>query len=268
MSSSVLSTVAIQDLRKTLDQLGIKTPKIASALGVRQRLRMITAEEQQEIAKANAALASATSEAEFLKARENLAKTMVTGFVKTNPEFGAMVDAAVDNGVLQAFMEEVDEVEPKLCELYNDAVHHHGLSVELTRGLPRLEDPYYANPLRWSDQQQLALKQWRDAAPVLNAVWNAYTGVHRLLGEPLAPSMEQSQNAMIGFALGDAKNTDHYRWLLHRLPTRLSSLAQGSDQSGAYAPLAPHVFVPLVGVELRLKPMGEARALRKQLSGL
>src|SRR5690606_9266767 len=29
MSSSVLSTVAIQDLRKTFDQLGIKTPKIA-----------------------------------------------------------------------------------------------------------------------------------------------------------------------------------------------------------------------------------------------
>jgi hypothetical protein len=268
MSSNVLNTVAIQDLRKTLDQLGIKTPRISSALAVRQKLRMVTAEEQQEVAKANAALASATTEAEFLKARENLAKVMTTGFVKSNPEFGAMVDNAVDNGVLQAFMNEVGEIEPKLCERYNETVHHHGLSVELTRDLPSLEDPHYANPLRWTDQQQLALKQWRDAAPVLNAVWNAYTQIHRLLGEQLSPSMEQSQNAMIGFALGDARNADHYRWLLDRLPSRLSALAQGSDQSNAYAPLAPHVFVPLVGVELRLKPMAEARALRKQLSGL
>src|SRR5690606_35032024 len=172
MSSSVLSTVAIQDLRKTFDQLGIKTPKIASALAIRQKLRMVTTEEQQEVAKANAALASATSESEFFKAREALAKTMVTGFVKSNPEFGAMVDAAVDNGVLQAFMEEVSDLEPKLCKLYNEAVHHHGLSVELTRNLPHLEDPHSANPLRWTDQQQLALKQWRDAAPTLNAVWN------------------------------------------------------------------------------------------------
>ena len=209
MSSSVLSTVAIQDLRKTLDQLGIKTPKIASALAIRQKLRMVTAEEQQEIAKANAALASATSESEFFKARENLAKVMTTGFVKSNPEFGAMVDTAVDNGVLQAFMKEVSDIEPKLCELYNNTVHHHGLSVDLTRDLPSLEDPHYANPLRWTDQQQLALRQWRDAAPVLNAVWAAYTSMHRLLGEPLSPSIEQAQNAMIGFALGDAKTADH-----------------------------------------------------------
>src|SRR5690606_39910462 len=97
-------------------------------------------------------------------------------------------------------------------------------------------------------------------------VWKAYTSIHRLLGEPLAASMEQSENAMIGFALGDAKTADQYQWLLHRLATRLSSLAQGSDQSNANGPLAPHVFVPRDGVELRLKPMAEARALRKQLA--